>query len=303
MKHAPIAFIGLGQMGEPMAHNLLKAGFQLTIYNRTRAKAESLARQGARVVDRPSQAITPDGIVVSMLANDAALEAVVLGPHGIAETLGEGGTHISMSTISPETARRLAGEHERHGSRYLAAPVFGRPEAAAAAKLWICVSGPDAAQKAAAPVLQVLGQGVHAYGEDPGAANVVKLAGNFLIASAIEALAEALALGEKNGIDRTALVAFFAHTIFACPIYQNYGRIIATEQYEPPGFKLALGMKDIGLVLDAGQRSQVPMPLASLLRDRLIASLAHGRQDLDWTAIALAASEDAGLKARRETKS
>lgn len=291
-----IGFIGLGQMGEPMAHNLLKAGFQLSVYNRTRAKAESLAKQGARVVDQPSQASTPGGIVVTMLANDAALEAVVLGPNGIAEALGEGGTHISMSTISPETARRLAQEHERRGSRYLAAPVFGRPEAAAAAKLWICVSGSDAAQKAAAPVLQALGQGVHAFGEDPGAANVVKLAGNFLIASAIEALAESLALSEKNGIDRTALAGFFAQTIFACPIYKNYGRIIATEQYEPPGFKLALGMKDIGLVLDTAQRSQVPMPLASLLRDRLIGSLANGRQDLDWTAIALAVSEDAGLR-------
>lgn len=300
MKHAPIAFIGLGQMGEPMAHNLLKAGFPLSIYNRTRAKAESLASLGARVVDQPSQAVTSGGIVVTMLANDAALEAVVLGPHGIAEALGEGGTHISMSTISPETARRLAQEHARRGSHYLAAPVFGRPEAAAAAKLWICISGPDAAQKAAMPVLQALGQGVHAFGQDPGAANVVKLAGNFLIASAIEALAEALALGEKNDIDRAALAGFFAQTIFACPIYQNYGRIIAAEQYEPPGFKLALGLKDIGLVLDTGQRSQVPMPLASLLRDRLLASLAHGRQDLDWTAVALAVSEDAGLKSRRE---
>lgn len=296
MKQTAIGFIGLGQMGEPMARNLLKAGFQLGIYNRTRAKADGLAREGARVVDQPALAVTSGGIVVTMLANDAALEAVVLGPQGIAEALGEGGTHISMSTISPETARRLAAEHERRGGRYLAAPVFGRPEAAAAAKLWICISGSAAAQATAAPILQALGQGVHAFGEDPGAANVVKLAGNFLIGSAIEALAEALALGEKNGVDRTALASFFSQTIFACPIYQNYGKIIATEQYEPPGFKLALGMKDIGLVLDAAQLARVPMPLASLLRDRLLASLANGRQDLDWTAIALAVSEDAGLK-------
>lgn len=292
----PIGFIGLGQMGEPMARNLLKAGFNVCVYNRTLAKTEGLAREGAQVAKQPAAAIVPGGMVITMLANDAAVEEVVLGPNGIAGSLGEDGIHLSMSTISPETARKLAKVHEKNGSMYLAAPVFGRPEAAAARKLWICVSGPSAGHAIAAPVLQALGQNVHFFGEDPGAANVVKLAGNFLIASAIEALAEALALGEKNHVDRTALAGFFAQTIFACPIYVNYGRIIAEERYEPPGFKLELGMKDIGLVLNTAQTSQVPMPLASLLRDRFLGSLARGRQDMDWAAIALAVSETAGLK-------
>jgi len=291
-----IGFIGLGQMGEPMARNILKGGFKVCVYNRTLAKTESLAREGAQVAKRPAGVVVPGGMVVTMLANDAALEEVVLGTNGIVKVLGKGGVHISMSTISPETARKLATAHEQNGSLYLAAPVFGRPEAAADRKLWICVSGPKAAYATATPVLQALGQGVHYFGEDPGAANVVKLAGNFLIASAIEALAEALALGQKNHVDRGALAGFFAQTIFACPIYVNYGRIIAEERYTPPGFKLALGLKDIGLALNTAQASQVPMPLASLLRDRLLASSAQGRQDMDWAAIALAVSENAGLK-------
>jgi len=292
----PIGFIGLGQMGEPIARNILKAGFKICVYNRTPAKAERLVLEGAQLANRPGNAVAPGGMIVTMLANDAALEEMVLGPGGIAEALDKGGVHVSMSTISPETARKLAGVHEQNGSRYLAAPVFGRPEAAAARKLWICVSGPAAAHSAAAPVLQAVGQGVHYFGEDPGAANVVKLAGNFLIASAIEAMGEALALGEKNHVDRIALADFFAQTIFACPVYSNYGNIIAQERYTPPGFRLALGMKDIGLVLDTAQTSQVPMPLASLLRDRLLGSMAKRRHDMDWSAIALAASEAAGLK-------
>lgn len=304
--HKTIAFLGLGQMGEPMARHLLQAGFAVRVYNRTAAKAAALRQAGAEVVANPAEAVEPGGIVVSMLANDAALEEVTLGHPGvggIAEALGEGGLHISMSTVSPATASRLAAVHAEHGGCYVAAPVFGRPEAAAARKLWICVSGAAKAKERARPLFDAMGQGVHDFGDDPAAANVVKLAGNFLIASAIEALGEALALGEKNGIERIALAGFFSQTIFACPIYQNYGRSIAEQKYTPPGFRLALGMKDINLVLDAAAASQVPMPLASLLHDRLLASLANGRADLDWTALALGISADAGLGAQQTTSS
>lgn len=293
---ASIGFIGLGQMGEPMVRNLLKAGFAVRVYNRTASKAQALVSEGAQAVGSPAEAVVSGGMVVTMLANDAALEEVVLGPTGIAGAMGKGGIHVSMSTISPDTSRKLEKLHREYGSSYLAAPVFGRPEAAAARKLWICISGPTAAKQSVRPVLEALGQGVHDFGEDPGAANVVKLAGNFLILSAVESLAEAFALGEKNRIDRTAMANFFGETIFACPIYQNYGRIVSAERYTPPGFRLTLGMKDIKLVLGAAEASQVPMPVASLLRDRLVESLANGRQDLDWTAIAVAVSEAAGLK-------
>jgi 3-hydroxyisobutyrate dehydrogenase-like beta-hydroxyacid dehydrogenase len=178
----------------------------------------------------------------------------------------------------------------------LAAPVFGRPEAAAAKKLWICISGNGAAKERVLPLLNELGQKVFDFGEQIGAANVVKLTGNFLIVSALEAMAEAFTLAEKNGIERTQVAELFGQTLFACPIYQNYGRAIAQEQYEPAGFKLSLGLKDVDLVLQTAQESQMPMPLASLVHDRLIAAVAKGRGDIDWTGLALGVSEEAGLK-------
>ncbi|MDE3105433.1 MAG: NAD(P)-dependent oxidoreductase [Acidobacteriota bacterium] len=291
-----IAFIGLGSMGAPMAHNLLSSGMPLTVYNRNAVRAEALAAAGARVAASAAQAVSPGGIAVTMVANDAALEAVTLGPNGVADTLGQGGLHISMSTVSPETSRKLAAEHAQRGSLFLSAPVFGRPEAATAKKLWIVQSGSAQAKVRAKPVLDALGQGIHDFGEDPGAANVVKLSGNFLILSAVEAMAEALALVEKNGIDRSALASFLGQTIFACPIYQNYSQILAQRAYEPAGFKLELGMKDVRLVRDVAEQATLPMPLADLLHERLLTSLAKGRQALDWTGIELVSAEAGGLR-------
>jgi 3-hydroxyisobutyrate dehydrogenase-like beta-hydroxyacid dehydrogenase len=291
-----VGFIGLGSMGTPMAKNLLAAGFEVRVFNRTAAKAQPLATAGARVVARPADAAPPGGIVATMVANDAALEELVVGEAGIAASLGAGGVHISMSTVSPETSRRLAAVHAGHGGHYLAAPVFGRPAAAAAKKLWICQSGPERAKQVARPVLEALGQAVYDFGDDPGAANVVKLCGNFLILSAVEAMAEAFALAEKNGVDRTALAECFGQAMFACPIYQTYGQIIAQRKYEPAGFGLSLGMKDIKLVRDAAEISRVPMAVSNLLYERLLGSLAKGRENLDWSAIELLVAEGAGLQ-------
>jgi 3-hydroxyisobutyrate dehydrogenase-like beta-hydroxyacid dehydrogenase len=291
-----IGFVGLGRMGEPMARNLLQAGYALNVYNRTAAKASALVEQGARLASQPGDAVASDGIVISIVANDEALERVTLGQGGIAEKLGENGVHLSMSTVSPETSRKLAAHHEQKGAMYVAAPVFGRPDAAAAKKLWTTLSGPDKAKDRVRTVVEALGQGVFDFGEDPGAANVVKLAGNFLIVSALEAMAEAFTLAEKNGIDRDSVASMMGQTIFSCPIYQNYGKAIASQTYEPAGFKLALGLKDVSLVLQAATASGTPMPLASLVRDRLVASIANGRQDMDWTALALSVSQDAGIK-------
>lgn len=278
-----------------MARSLLAGGFEVTVFNRSRQRAEALIADGANVADTPAAAVAPGGVVVTMLSNDAVLEAVSLGAEGFAQRLGKGGLHISMSTVSPETSRRLASAHAGLGSLFLAAPVFGRPEAAAAKKLWICQSGAAEAKARARPVLEALGQGVHDFGDDPGAANVVKLSGNFLIFSAVEALAEALALAEKNGIDRSAVAGFLEQTIFACPIYQNYGRLIAKRAYEPAGFKLELGMKDMRLVRDLAEAASLPMPIADLLHARLLSALAKGRGHLDWTAIELSCAEDGAI--------
>lgn len=290
-----IGFIGLGSMGEPMASNLLKAGYALRVYNRTPSKAASLVNQGAKLVSHPRDVAEPGGTVITMLSDDRALEAVVGGDNGLLVRLGRGGMHLSMSTVSPATARNLAERHQRYGVAYLAAPVFGRPEAAAARKLWICLSGPQATKESVRPVLSALGQAVFDFGEDPGAANVVKLSGNFLIAAAIEAMAEAMTLAQKNGIDRARISDMLGQTLFACPIYQNYGKAIAQERYKPAGFKLSLGLKDIDLVLQTAAFSKMPMPLANLLHDRFVSALAKGREELDWAALALGASEDAGV--------
>ena len=299
MRKEPIGFIGLGNMGAQMARNLLEAEYKLTVFNRTRKRAQSLVDNGVALAETPRDAVASGGIVITMLANDLALETATLGENGFVDALGKDGLHISMSTVSSETSRKLAHEHARRGSHFLAAPVFGRPEAAAAKKLWICQSGAAAAKERAKPVLEVLGQGIYDFGEEPGAANVVKLAGNFLILSALEALSEALALAQKNGIDRTTLAGFFGQTIFSCPIYQNYGRILAERLFEPPGFTLELGMKDIRLARDTAEAAQVPMPLADLLHARLLSGLAKGRGHMDWTAIELSTAEDANVDTHR----
>jgi 3-hydroxyisobutyrate dehydrogenase-like beta-hydroxyacid dehydrogenase len=297
---AVIGFIGLGSMGLPMAANLLKAGYAVRAWNRTAARGEPLARQGATLVSRPEDVAEPGGLVLSSLADDAALEEVIGNNDELLRRLGPGGIHLSLSTVAPATSRRLAEQHARHGVTYLAAPVLGRPDAAAAGKLWVLVSGPAAARERVRPVLRVLGQGHFDLGEDPGAANVAKLACNFLIASAMEALAEAFTMAAKNGLARATMAEVVVGTIFDCPAYRNYGKLIAEEHYRPALFKLSLGLKDIRLVLQTADSSQTPMPLAGLVHDHFLAALAKGRGDWDWTALAAEVSEDAGLPAPRE---
>ena len=296
-----VGFIGLGNMGAPIALNLLRAGFSLKVFNRTASKAKSLASHGAQVATSAADVAAAGGIVCTMLSDDTALEEVCSGEDSFVKRLGAGGSHVSMSTISPATARRLAEEHERFGVAYVAAPVFGRPEAAAAAKLFACVSGTAAAKKRAEPLLQAIGQGVVDFGEDPGAANVVKLCGNFLVAATVEALAEMLILGEKNGVSRKAIAEMIGKF---SPLHHSYASIMAEERFEPAGFRLALGLKDINLILGTAATSVTPLPLASLLHDRWIASMAKGRADLDWSAIALDVAENAGIRPRAasETK-
>jgi len=289
-------FIGLGAMGLPMATNIVAAGIKLRVYNRTASKAAPLVAKGATLVASAGDAAVADGIVVTMLADDAAVESVVTGAHGIAARLGPGGIHVSMSTIGPASARRMAAHHADHGSIYVASPVFGRPDNAAARQLVMCTSGPAAAKERVHPLLEAVGRAIFDYGEDAGAANVAKLTGNFLIAAALEAMAEAFTMAERNGIDRVKVAEMLGKTLFACPVYQRYGEMVAAKRHTPAGFALALGLKDVKLVLETAGDAHVPMPIAAVVRDRLIAGLAHGRGEMDWSALALGVLDDAGIK-------
>lgn len=289
-----LGFIGTGNMGLPIARNLLASGYLLRVYNRTAGRAAPLASLGAKLVSRSIDAAVPGGIVFSMLSDDRALEEV---GHGLAQALGDGGIHVSMGTVSPAASRKAAEHHKAFGVSYLAAPVFGRPEAAAARALWICLSGAEAAKARVEPILKLLGRKVADFGDDPGSANVVKLAGNFLLVSAIETMAEMIAFAEKNGIAREEIIDLMTSTLFACPVYQNYGKALVEQRYGPPaGFRMELGLKDISLVLQTASAAQVPMPLANVIRDRMLSGLAKGRGDWDLAAFALGAAEDAGLK-------
>lgn len=290
-----IGFIGLGAMGAPMASSLIDAGYVLRVYNRTADKAEPLVAMGAAHARNPADAAKAGGIAITMVADDDALREVTLGAQGVAQKLGRGGIHLSMSTVAPSTSRRLAEEHAKLGGAYIAAPVFGRPDAAKAKKLWMLQSGPAEAKSAARRLLEAMGQGIFDFGEDPGAANVAKLVGNFLIAANLEAMSEAFAMAEKQGVDQSAVAELLAKTLFACPIYQGYGRAIAEKRFTPVGFRMPLGLKDVDLALKTAAEVTVPLPIGSLVRDRFLASLARGRAELDWSAIALSVLEDAGL--------
>ncbi|EHQ25179.1 NAD(P)-dependent oxidoreductase [Mucilaginibacter paludis] len=291
-----IGFIGLGNMGTPMAQNLIKAGYHLQVYNRTIQKADDLDQASITKCKSPAEAAANVPFVVTMLSEDEILKEAVSGEAGLLHSLQKGGVHISMSTISPETSQLLHGLHQQAGSHYIAAPVFGRPEAAAAKKLFVCTSGGAKAKEMARPILEALGQGIYDFGETPGGANVVKIAGNFMILASLEMMAEAFTLAEKNGLDRAAVANFFGATLFNAPIYQNYGKLIANKQYQPVGFKASLGLKDARLAVKLSQTSQTPMPLAMLAHNRLLTSIAKGDGDKDWVeAFGKGVAEDAGV--------
>jgi len=290
-----LGFIGLGNMGEPVAENLRRAGYDLRVYNRTRSKAAALTEKGAVPVTNPAEAAPAGGVVFTMLADDRALEEVCLAEPSFVERLGKGGIHVSLSTISPATARRLAKHHEKYGVSYVASPVFGRPEAAAAAKLWVCLAGPALAKKNVEPMLKAIGQGTFDFGEDPGAANVVKLCGNYMVASTVATLAEMLVLAEKNGVSKTAMAEMIGKF---SPLHHGYASIMAEGRFEPAGFRLVLGLKDINLILETAAASVTPLPLASVLHDRWLASVAKGRENLDWSAVILDVAEEAGIKSK-----
>jgi 3-hydroxyisobutyrate dehydrogenase-like beta-hydroxyacid dehydrogenase len=288
-----IGFIGLGNMGQGMAANLMKAGHRLTVYNRSPDKAEALVRQGATAARTVAEACRAE-VVFTMLADDRAVETVTLGPDGIAASLPAGATHVSSSTISVALSQRLADAHAEAGQGYAAAPVFGRPEAATAAKLFVIAAGAPGVLQPLSQLFDAIGQRTFVVSEQPHTANLVKLSGNFLLASAIETISEAVALVAKAGADRQQYVDILTSTLFAAPAYQTYGGLIARQEFEPAGFAASLGLKDVRLVLAAGEQLEVPLPVASLLRDRFLTLVATGGGHLDWSALATLAARDAG---------
>ena len=286
-------FIGLGHMGAAMAANLVKAGHDVTVFNRSPGKAVALLELGAH--EAPSIADACNGeAVITMLANDSALANVTLADDGLVESLRKGAIHVSMSTISVALSKELAQTHAEAGQRFIAAPVFGRPDMAAAAKLYVVAAGDSAAVDECQPLFDALGQKTFAISTEPAAANLIKLSGNFLQAAAIEALAEAVALVGKAGIDRRAFVDLLTSTLFTGRAYKVFGALIAEGTYQPAAFAAPLGHKDIRLALEAAENLRVPMPLGSLLHDRFLRLLAQGGDTLDWTAIAGLAAQDAG---------
>ena len=289
-----LAFIGLGKMGMGMARNLLRAGHNLAVYNRSREKAAALAGDGARAADSPADASRDAEVVMTMVADDHAVEEVVFGNHGIASAMKNGCIHLSHSTISAALARRLTAEHARRGHGYLSVPVFGRPEAAENKKLLIVAAGPNELVERCRPLFDAVGRQTFVVGVEPWQANVAKVCGNFMIIGIIEALGEAYATLRKAGVAPEAFLEIM-NALLGSPFIANYGRIIAREQFEPALFALRLGLKDVRLVLEAAEECAAPMPLASLVHNHLLSALAQGQGEMDWSSMTRVLARNAGL--------
>jgi 3-hydroxyisobutyrate dehydrogenase-like beta-hydroxyacid dehydrogenase len=288
-----VGFLGLGRMGKSIVANLLRAGNKLCVWNRSAGPARDLAALGARIATEPAAAAQGD-VLMTMLADDHAYRSVLLDA-GVLERAARGLIHVNLGTVSVELARELARRHREHGLAYVAAPVFGRPEVAAAGKLNIVVAGDAAAVSRIEPLLSTIGERTWPLGAAPECANAVKLAGNFMIASALETMGEAAALVRSHGVTAGDFLKIMTSTLFAAPVYQGYGRLIAEQRYEPAGFTLALGFKDVRLALQAAEAANVPLPFASVLRDHFLEAAAAGMSGHDWAAIAEISARHAGL--------
>ncbi|MSR14751.1 MAG: NAD(P)-dependent oxidoreductase [Gammaproteobacteria bacterium] len=291
-----IGFIGIGAMGTEMVRNLLKAGHTVTVWNRTPARAAELAGDGARVATEARECAAQE-LIISMLADDRATEEIIFAPEFIDE-IKPGVIHVCMATISVGLAQRLTAAHAAAGLHYVSAPVFGRPPAAAAAQLFIVAAGDSASLARLTPVFEVLGQRTFVVGSEPSKANVVKVSGNFMLASMIEALGEAFALVRKHDIAPEQFLEMLTNSIFPAPVYKVYGGLIASDHYEPAGFKLSLGLKDVRLAQAAADAAMVPMPLAGILHDQYMTAIARGYGEFDWAGIARLSAEAAGLPVR-----
>ncbi len=291
-----VGFIGLGHMGFPMAMNILKAGFPLWVFNRTKDKAAPLLEQGGKWAASPSELAASCDILVSMVTNDDALNEIVEGSSGILRSSKKPSMHISMSTVSPDLSDSLEMKHKENGIAFLAAPVTGRPERAKEGTLWIFLAGDTEAKKRASPILESMGSKVYDLGERPSQASLFKLCNNFMILSLIETFAEAAAMLEKKGISTEKAAEIWGSSLFDCLAFHSYTSMLCKRNFAEGGFALNLGLKDIRLLQNCADRTQVPMPFLSDLHEKLLVSMNMGREKFDWSAIALLARELAGLK-------
>ncbi|MFE2721987.1 NAD(P)-dependent oxidoreductase [Kitasatospora sp. NPDC059327] len=289
-----VGFVGLGAMGQGMAASLLRAGHSVRVWNRSPEPVAALVARGAEAADTPADAFAGE-VVVSMLANDAAVEQLLLDPALLAGARAT--LHVNMATVSVAIAERAEALHAEHGIDYVAAPVLGRPPVAEAGELNILAAGAPRALARAEPLLAAMGRRTWHFGDSPRQANTAKISTNFLLACAIESMAEACSLAEANGVRPTDLVEMLTGTLFPGPVYSGYGAMVAERRYEPAGFKLPLGLKDVDLALTAGAAARVPLPFGSVLRDAFLDALAHGDGEKDWAAVAAVARRRAGLPA------
>jgi 3-hydroxyisobutyrate dehydrogenase-like beta-hydroxyacid dehydrogenase len=287
-----VGFIGLGEMGSAMVANLIKAGHEVHVWNRSPQRTQRAAELGAKVLASPADAFAAEA-VLSMLADDHAVRDVFIEQDALAH-VSPGCVHVNMATISVAAADELARLHHERGVAYVAAPVLGRPDVAAAGKLTIVAAGPAAAVEQVTPLFDAIGQKTWRLGEHASHANVVKLAANFMLASAIETLGEAGALLGGHGVAMQDFLDVITSSIFPGPVYQGYGKLIAERRYEPAAFKARLGLKDVRLALAAGDAISVPLPVASVVRDSLLEAVAHGGADKDFAVLGEVAARRAG---------
>lgn len=290
-----IGFIGLGRMGRGMASRLLEAGHTLAVYNRTASRGEKLREHGAVLAETPEAAARGAEVVFTMLSDDAAVEHVIYAADGALAAMSNGAAHVSASTISVALARRLAESHTRAGHRFISAPVFGRPDAAAAGKLFVVAAGQAEAIAFVQPLLDTMGQRTYRMGTDPSNANLVKISGNFMLFAAIEALAESFALIRKAGVDVMAFKDLLTSSLFNAPVYHTYGDLLANAKDEQAGFTVPLALKDVRLAIAAAESLRVPMPSASLVHDAFVSALARGYENRDQAVLGRVAAENAGV--------
>lgn len=289
-----LGFIGLGTMGAPMVLNLLKAGHRVRVWNRSTAPLQALAKAGAEAVETPALAAQAE-VLISMLGDDTAIRSVFFDVKAL-DGLQAGSVHVNMSTVSVALARELAAVHEARGVDYVSAPVLGRVDVAAAGNLNILASGPADALARVQPLFDVLGRKTWTLGDTAEVACAAKLSANLMIASAIESMAEASTLAGGYGVSRASFIDMITSTLFPVPVYQGYGKQMADDIFEPAGFKLSLGLKDVRLALEAGEAAQVPLPFASVLKDNLLDGMAHGQADQDWASLSKVSDRRAGVK-------